>query len=233
MAEATEKRKPKERAAEKVASTTEVEENILAEEGSAVEAARELPDPSIIAAANQVLGQISWLMMRSPTHRHLFLSDLEWLLMPPLLMRQFRIFRQNRLPVGFVSWARLSEDAEKRFTANGHRLRPGDWNSGDRPWIVDVVAPFGGASRMLRSIREGVFPEAEVKVLARTGNGAGPQVAVIRDAQKTNGGEPSSETEKQPEPASSATAGSDTASKRRRNNSRAKDKAERGAAPLA
>ena len=224
MAEATEKSNPQESAAEKTGSTTEVEENILSGDESAVEAAQELPDPSVIAAANQVLGQISWLMMRSPTHRHLFLADLEWLLMPPLLMRQFRIFRQNQIPVGFVSWARMSEDAEKRFMENGHRLRPGDWNSGDHPWIVDVVTPFGGAPRMLRSIRETVFPDEEVKLLARTGNGAGPRVAVIRDAPKANGGAPS-DGDLEAEAVEPKMAKSGKAQKQRRANSGSKDQA--------
>ncbi|MEO5374993.1 MAG: toxin-activating lysine-acyltransferase, partial [Alphaproteobacteria bacterium] len=31
-----------------------------------------------------LLGDVAWLMVRSPAHRHLFLADLEWLVLPAL-----------------------------------------------------------------------------------------------------------------------------------------------------
>src|SRR5436190_902353 len=40
----------------------------------------------------QVLGEITWLMTQSPRHKAIALGDLEWLVMPAILLRQFRIF---------------------------------------------------------------------------------------------------------------------------------------------
>ncbi len=46
------------------------------------------PPPKTIA---QLLGEITWLMTQSPRHRALALGDLDWLVMPAILLRQFRI----------------------------------------------------------------------------------------------------------------------------------------------
>jgi hypothetical protein len=48
----------------------------------------------------QVLGEIAWLMTQSPRHKAVPLGDLEWLVMPTLLLRQFRIFYKGEQPVG-------------------------------------------------------------------------------------------------------------------------------------
>ena len=40
-----------------------------------------------------ILGTVAYLMVRSSAHRHVFVGDWDWLVMPPVLLRQFRIFR--------------------------------------------------------------------------------------------------------------------------------------------
>jgi len=71
----------------------------------------------------QVLGEITWLMTQSPRHKTVPLGDLEWLVMPALLLRQFRIFYKGEQPVGLALWAlgRWSLDhwVGKRFDAVG------------------------------------------------------------------------------------------------------------------
>mgnify|MGYP000850280573 CR=1 FL=1 len=109
--------------------------------------------------------QIAGLMASSPTHRHLFLADLEWLVLPPLMLQQFRIFRVKQRPVAFVSWAFLSEEAEARLQQSTPRLQPADWNSGDRAWIVDVVMPFGNIPEALKELKSREFQGREVKMV--------------------------------------------------------------------
>ncbi|CCQ73381.1 protein of unknown function [Magnetospira sp. QH-2] len=53
----------------------------------------------------EVLGQVVLLAMRSTNMRHLFIADLEWTLLPPILLKQFRLYRSNGDVVGFASWA--------------------------------------------------------------------------------------------------------------------------------
>ncbi|MBP5858533.1 toxin-activating lysine-acyltransferase [Marivibrio halodurans] len=50
-------------------------------------------------------GAAAWLFMNSASHRHLLLSDLEWLLVPALQLEQCRIIRSDGLPVAYAAWA--------------------------------------------------------------------------------------------------------------------------------
>ncbi|MEM6899201.1 MAG: toxin-activating lysine-acyltransferase [Pseudomonadota bacterium] len=92
-----------------------------------------------------VFGQITLLMTQSPQHKHLFLSDLEWLVMPPIMLRQFRIFMNKERPVGAVLWALASDEVAERAQESARSIKPDEWRSGSRLVIVDVVAPFGSA----------------------------------------------------------------------------------------
>ena len=91
---------------------------------------------------SHMLGEITWLLTQSPTHKHFALADLEWLVMPPLLLEQYRVFHGETTPVGVALWASLSEEAEAKLNAGVGRLRPDEWKSGDRLWLVDLIAPF-------------------------------------------------------------------------------------------
>ena len=51
-------------------------------------------------------------------------------------------------------------------SAGTTRLRPQDWKSGDRLWVVEVIAPFGGAEEMVKDLKTKVFATREVKFLA-------------------------------------------------------------------
>jgi len=100
------------------------------------------------------LGHAVWLMMQMPNYRHVFLGDLEWMVLPPILLNQFRLFNADNKVVAFAAWAYLSEDAEKRLQESSPRLAPADWKSGDRLWLIDVFAPFGHAELALKELRE-------------------------------------------------------------------------------
>ncbi len=115
---------------------------------------------------SEVLGEIVWLMSQSPLHKQFFISDLEWLVMTPVLLQQFRLFYDQSKPIGVAFWATVDEEVEQRLTAGTTRLRPQDWKSGDRLWVVEVIAPFGGAEEMVKDLKAKVFPQRELKFLA-------------------------------------------------------------------
>jgi cytolysin-activating lysine-acyltransferase len=96
----------------------------------------------------QVLGEIVWLMTQSPRHKAIPLGDLEWLVMPALLLRQFRIFYQGEQPVGVALWALADDLVAKRVDAGDRRLSAVEWKSGTTMRIVELVAPFGGEAEM-------------------------------------------------------------------------------------
>ena len=140
---------------------------------------------SVASGHAALFGEIAWLMMRSPVHRHLFLADLEWLVAPPLTLKQFRLFRRDRVPVAFVSWALLTGEAEQRVVNGGWRLQPGDWNAGDRLWVVDVVAPYGGLDAITDDLCKRVFPDRTFKVICPAPEGGRPSVQELKGVQVT------------------------------------------------
>ena len=100
----------------------------------------------------QVLGEITWLMTQSPRHKAIPLGDLEWLVMPAILLRQFRIFYQGEQPVGVALWALADEFVAKRIDAGDTRLTAVEWKSGTNMRIIDIVAPFGGEAQMREQV---------------------------------------------------------------------------------
>jgi cytolysin-activating lysine-acyltransferase len=96
----------------------------------------------------QVLGEIAWLMTQSPRHKAMALGDLEWLVMPAILLRQFRIFYKGEQPVGVALWALADDLVAKRIDAGDRRLTAVEWKSGTTMRIVDIVAPFGAEAEM-------------------------------------------------------------------------------------
>jgi cytolysin-activating lysine-acyltransferase len=117
---------------------------------------------------SHVLGEMVWLLSQSPTHKHFKIADLEWLIMPPILLRQYRVFYGQKQPVGFALWAYFSAETEERFAAGATRLRPEEWaldgvpegsgpaDAGPRDgklWLVDLVAPFATSeNRMVEAM---------------------------------------------------------------------------------
>ena len=116
-------------------------------------------------------------MSQSPSHKQFFISDLEWFVMTPVMLQQFRTYYATDKPVGVVLWANVSDEVAERLAEGTTKLRPQDWKSGDKLWIVEVIAPFGGAEEMVKDLKEKVFPSRQVSFLAATKDGR--QVRVL------------------------------------------------------
>ncbi len=113
--------------------------------------------PVAETTVSDIFGQAVWLLTQSPTHKNFFLSDLEWMVMPPVVLRQFRIFPGKNQPLGMALWAKISEEVEDRLLAGNMRISPQDWNSGDRYWLLDLIAPFGHNETMLTDLQKTTF----------------------------------------------------------------------------
>ena len=94
----------------------------MSEEKAAPAAAQAQAGAKPTPTVSDIFGQVTWLLTQSKGHRNFFISDLEWLAMPPLLLRQFRIFPGKDQPLGVALWARLSDEAAERLAAGGNRL---------------------------------------------------------------------------------------------------------------
>lgn len=136
----------------------------------------EVPD----AATLRAYGDFLFLAFRSPRHRATSLGQLRRMFEPPLMLGQYHIFRFDDVARGAFTWARLNREAERRlFTDEG--LRPEDWTSGERLWIVDILAPYRGMTRgMVRWIMEpGNFTETEFRFRRVTGRATTRRVVHI------------------------------------------------------
>ncbi|MBD1546355.1 toxin-activating lysine-acyltransferase [Roseibium aggregatum] len=106
---------------------------------------------------NAGFGEVVGLLMRDPKCRHLSLADLEWLVLPALAANQMMSARGKvkdkagneaglTVPLALVLWAKVSEEVDQKLEAQKKagaplRLAPGDWTSGDIPWLVLSLGP--------------------------------------------------------------------------------------------
>lgn len=104
-----------------------------------------------------LLGAVAWLLMQQSSTRHTLLSELEWRVMPPLVIDQAKLYLSDEAPVAYVSWARLSDAAAERYRSLPHHLASNDWKSGDHNWLIDLCTPFGGGSDIIQELRSTVF----------------------------------------------------------------------------
>lgn len=119
-----------------------------------------------------IIGEVVFLLAQSPQHRNnLLIADMEWYLLPPITAGQVRLFHEKGRPVGFALWARVSEEVEKRLSSGGYKLRQSDWRSGERLWLVDLIAPFGGAEQMLGELGKSALAGQEFRYLKRGPDG--------------------------------------------------------------
>ena len=126
------------------------------------------PTPGMDAGGKTIanmLGEITWLMSQSQAHKNFFISDLEWMVMTPILLQQFRVFYSKDRPIGCILWGKVNEEVASRLSAGNARLKPQDWKSGEELWIVDIIAPYGGQDEMIKDLKEKVFAEQALKFL--------------------------------------------------------------------
>ena len=116
-----------------------------------------------------MLGAVAWLMLQQSANRHTLLSELEWRVMPALVLNQAKLYLKDEAPVAFVSWARLSEEVAQRYQAGPHQLSMTDWASGEQIWLIDVLTPYGGAQEVLNNLREKMFAGQVLRQLVPAG----------------------------------------------------------------
>lgn len=130
------------------------------------------PTPRPAKTISHVLGEIVWLMTQSPLHKQLFVGDLEWFAMPPILLEQFRVFygptqpghTGARTPAACALWAFVSSETAARLEAGATKLAPHEWKAPEgEPWLVELVAPFGAQEEILRDLAANVFKDRPFK----------------------------------------------------------------------
>ena len=122
---------------------------------------------------SHIFGELVWLMTQSPRHSGLPIAELAWMLMPAIANRQFHLFHEGDRPVGAAIWAMLDETNEQKLidgTFHPPQADAGDWISGDRCWLIDLIAPFADdtnkqADVMFGDLVTGVLKDQPFKML--------------------------------------------------------------------
>lgn len=110
----------------------------------------------------RVYGDLMFLAFRSQRHSAMNVNTLRTYLEPPIELGQFRVFRFDDVPRAMYTWARLDRQAERKLV-NGDPLGPNDWRSGNRLWIVDLIAPYKGLTHSIGRwvMKKGNFSDTE------------------------------------------------------------------------
>ena len=113
-----------------------------------------MSDPETVSLPSAVLGEVVWLYSISPLHHDWKISTIHRWIIPALRQKQYRIYHRGSKPIGFVSWAFLSEQVAGTYIDSPNSLRPQDWQSGDKRWFIDFIAPFGDTKEIIRDLRK-------------------------------------------------------------------------------
>lgn len=145
-------------------------------------------NPEQLASAKQeleklpLLGPALWLFARDPMRRYTFIADLDWRLLPPLVLDQCKLYSREGIPWAFVTWARVSDAIDQRLRSAAPVIAPHEWKSGAKLWLIDVVAPFGDAPGIARqALREMPGAETSASVWLPGADGRSALTEIRRD----------------------------------------------------
>ncbi|HCQ9044441.1 TPA: toxin-activating lysine-acyltransferase, partial [Escherichia coli] len=116
-----------------------------------------------------VFGKVTWLWSYSPLHRDWPISMQSINIIPAIMHGQYVILMEKGFPVAYCSWAKLDLDNEVKYIKNTNALTIDDWNSGDRNWFIDWVAPFGHSNQLYKIMRK-KFPDGLFRSIRVTKN---------------------------------------------------------------
>jgi cytolysin-activating lysine-acyltransferase len=111
-----------------------------------------------------LLGPVAWLFARDQRLRFTFMADLDWRLLPPMVLDQCRVFSKQDIPWAFCSWARVNDAVDARLKSSVPVIAPHEWQSGTHLWLIDVVAPFGDAEAVAKEAIAQFAPGESVNV---------------------------------------------------------------------
>jgi cytolysin-activating lysine-acyltransferase len=100
-----------------------------------------------------MLGPVMWLYARDPNKRWTFIADQDWLLLPPLVLDQCKLYVKQDIPWAYCSWAMVTDAVHERLKSGHPRLAPHEWQGGTHCWLIDVTAPFGQVDKVLEDLR--------------------------------------------------------------------------------
>jgi cytolysin-activating lysine-acyltransferase len=119
-----------------------------------------------------LLGPVAWLFSRDSRLRYTFMADVDWRLLPPLVLDQCRVYSRQDVPWAYSSWALVNDAVNERLRSNAPLIAPHEWKSGPHPWLIDVVAPFGDALAIAKETAAVFAPKQTVHVWLPSADGS-------------------------------------------------------------
>lgn len=121
---------------------------------------------SVVLNEAQTLGTVAWLLLHSELHKGLAIGQLATLYLPAIKSGQYLLGIEHDTAVFYVSWAKMGLEEERLFLTHGPlSVTAQTWQSGDRVWFMDWVAPFGHSSQVFKYLREQLWAQGLARAL--------------------------------------------------------------------
>ena len=104
-----------------------------------------------------ILGPAMWLYARDELKKYTFIAEQDWLLIPPIILDQCKLYTCDEIPWAFCTWAFVSDEVDARLRTAIPKIAPHEWKSGKHAWLIDVVTPFGDRDGAIDDVRKTVF----------------------------------------------------------------------------
>ena len=101
-----------------------------------------------------------FLFNQSPDHRLYTLVEFNHYCLFPLIYQKARLFYNGNKPIGFVSWAWLTEEeaqdfiSERWMPSEEVHKRPDVIDDQYQLWGIDFIAPYGHSTKVMRGMME-------------------------------------------------------------------------------
>lgn len=141
-------------------NTQEVPGHVNQEGGSGADTGLESAQAAL--SKLPILGPALWLYARDPIRKFMFMADIDWAVLPPVILDQCQLYTKNSIPFAFFTWATVSDAVDQRLRSGTPRIAPHEWQSGEHLWLIDAVVPFGQIEQMIDELRKAQFPERKV-----------------------------------------------------------------------
>jgi len=117
-----------------------------------------------LATLERAIGEAALLMMHHPAYRYRHLGDLRRLVLPPVLLNQYKFVRDRKdRTIGFVAWAPVSDKVRSRLLEGHLALRLPEWSGGEHIVIMAAIAPTPSIQqKILREMAKTEFSGKEV-----------------------------------------------------------------------
>jgi len=145
------------------------------------------------ASFAESFAQIVAVFMRDRNFRTLTIAELEWLVLPPIMLGQFALAhapmdrsaakgekvkaQQNGaalVPVAVALWARVSPGIDRALSESLEKpikLQANDWSSGDNLWLLALAGDQRAFPKFLAELGKKDFRDRQVKMRKRTPEG--------------------------------------------------------------